>query len=168
MGDPASMQLIGSRLQTILIVESVALIVLLLFLAILAINVWNGYKRFQQLMSRRIRPLMNQSKALVKTSKDLGLSVMEHGKSIYATGMQAVESVELRAQTTAKVVKGAIPEAKRLPGEVAATTEDVRAGVRTAQTVAQTYKAVQSVRSMIEAAARVSAIVKATRDAAAR
>ena len=133
----------------------------LVFVGALGFTLLGAWKQVQAFRSRRINPLMQEGKALMQSGTETGKLLMNRGMSIYNVSMSTADSVGIRAQTTANVVKGAIPEAKRLPTEVSAATDDIRTTMKTAQTVRTTLRAVQTVRAVTGAVKSVSGLLKA-------
>lgn len=166
--DANALHIIAGKLMILVILEWIGFGMFMIFLGVLGVKLWGEYKRIQELRTRRVQPILNTVKALALTGKDLGLSVADHGKRILAIGKEAAESVELRAQTTTRLVKGTVPEAKRLPDEVAATAQNVRDALKTAENVAKTYRAVEGVRSLVQTVESIGAVIKSVRDVTRR
>ena len=162
----AQVSALGDRLMWMTVAEWLSLAILLVFLGVLGVMALGMLKRIQALRGRRVVPMINEGKTLSKKSIAFGKRVAERGKTIATLAMDTAESLGLRAQTTANVVKGTLPEARRLPSEINATTEDLRTTLQTAEKVRSAARAVQGVKAAANIVNSLRSIVSSTRKAA--
>ncbi|MDQ2731362.1 MAG: hypothetical protein M3Y56_06865 [Armatimonadota bacterium] len=164
MYDSASMDVIAGRLQVMVIFEWAAIILFLVFLGTLAYLVLGFVKSVKDLRSRRIQPIVNGGKALAKTGADTAKSLTVRGKRIAEIGMHTLQELEMRAQTTTKIVKGTIPEAKKMSGEMNAAADDMRDVVTQIERVTKAAKTAQGIQAALKIAASVKSVAKTVGD----
>ncbi|HET6382467.1 MAG TPA: hypothetical protein VFJ58_03665 [Armatimonadota bacterium] len=142
---------IAAGLKVMVVLQWVTLV---LFFGFVTVFIWIGLKtwrRFQSLRGRRLIPLLNEGKTIARKTISIGKKIGTRGMTIVGVAVKTAEEVGMRAQTTASVVKGTMPEARRLPGEVSATTNDLKSAVKTADTVRTAARAVRG----FQAASRI-------------